>query len=487
MPFAAAGLLLGRALLLLAGFHVLPALFAWGYGEVTSLAAFAGGGLLTAFAGGLLSLTFRDMARGATKRDFLLCAILGLPLLSCFAALPMMLSGALPSLGAAAFEALSALTTTGASVIPDLERTSKAVLFWRALLAGLGGLAVIGFAIAVAPALDLGGASLTRNMLPHGEGERLTVRLRGVVRPLIPVYVGFIFACMLALWAAGMPAFDALCHALATLSTSGFSTRNDSIVAFQSPAVELVLIPFMILGALNFTFHWAFLHGRRGIYGADHETRGFFLLIGLGILVVFTGQLAHLHAAGESGFWNELRISVFTAVSAGTTTGFSGSMGAPLTLLGVYLMTALIFTGGSTGSTSGGLKVMRVILLIRHGLRELARLTHPRGVVVVRLNEKIVTDQALSGIWGLYVLFLAALAFLTIAFSATGADLSTSFFLSLSAITNSGPMILTLDPEFAGFPRLGTSGRGIYCIGMIVGRLEIMALLAALTTSFWRN
>lgn len=488
MPFAQVGFLLGRALLLLAAVEIMPLLVAWGHGERHAVRGFALGLLLSAFAGGLLLLTFRGNTRPAHKRDVLLFALIGWLVLAFFAAMPILITGAVPRFHDAYFEALSGLTTTGASILSDVESMPRAILIWRALLSALGGLIVIVLALVVTPVFNVGGAALTRNLLPEGEGESIPTRLRGVMRSLAPIYGLLILFCMLALTAAGMPFFDALCHAMGAISTSGFSTRNQSIAAFDSAAIEMVLVPFMLMGALNFTYHWALLKGRTRHLRRDHEVLGYLMLIGVGVLVVATGALAWLHARGVSfGLWESLRTALFTTVSAATTTGFAGAAAAPLTLLGVYVLTALVFAGGVTGSASGGLKIMRVILLIRHAGRELARLVHPRGVVVVRFNGAVVNDNALIGVWTLYILFLASIAFLSMAFAAVGADLSTSFFLSLSAITNSGPVISILDPVFAGFPALGPGAQWIYCIGMVLGRMETVAVLVVFSASFWRN
>lgn len=488
MPFAQVGLLLGRSLLLLAVAELVPLVVARIYGEANVVGGFAVGILLAAFAGGLLLLTFRGSTRPAHKRDFLLFALAGWLVLAFFAAMPILLSGAVLQFHAAYFEALSGLTTTGASILFDVENAPRGILIWRAMLSALGGLIVIVLALVVAPVFNLGGAALTRNLLPEGEGESIQTRLRGVMRSLAPIYGLLILFCLIALTAAGMPFFDALCHAMGAISTSGFSTRNQSVAAFDSAAIEMVLIPFMLLGALNFTYHWAVLKGRTRHFRHDNEVLGYLTLLGIGILVVFTGSLAYFHAHGEPfGVFESIRVALFSTVSAATTTGYTGGGAAPLSLLGVYTLTALAFAGGVTGSASGGLKIMRVLLMIRHAGRELARLVHPRGVVVVRFNGAVVNDGALIGVWNIYVLFLASLAFLTMAFAAVGADLSTSFFLSLSAITNSGPVISILDPAFAGFPVLGPGARWIYCVGMVLGRLETIVVLVVFSVSFWRN
>lgn len=488
MPFAQVGLLLGRSLLLLALVELVPLAVALLYGEANVARGFAVGILLAAFAGGLLLLTFRGSTRPAHKRDFLLFAFAGWLVLAFFAAMPLWLSGVVLRFPAAYFEALSGLTTTGASILFDVDNAPRGVLIWRALLSALGGLIVIVLALVVAPVFNVGGAALTRNLLPEGEGESIQARLRGVMRSLAPIYGLLILVCSIALAAAGMPFFDALCHAMGAISTSGFSTRNQSVAAFDSAAIEFVLIPFMLIGALNFTYHWAAIRGRMRHFRRDHEVLGYLLLLGIGILVVFTGTLAWLDVHGApSALFPSLRTALFSTVSAATTTGYVGNAAAPLSLLGVYMLTALVFAGGVTGSASGGLKIMRVLLLFRHAGRELARLVHPSGVVVVRFNGAVVNDSSLIGVWNIYVLFLASLAFLTIAFSAVGADLSTSFFLSLSAITNSGPVISILDPAFAGFPALGSGARWIYCAGMVLGRLETIAVLVVFSVSFWRN
>lgn len=488
MPFAQVGLLLGRSLLLLAIAELVPLAVALAYDEINVARGFALGIVLSAFAGGLLFLTFRGSTRPAHKRDFLLFALVGWVVLAFFAAMPILLSGTVLQFHAAYFEALSGLTTTGASILFDVENAPRGILIWRALLSGLGGLIVIVLALVVAPVFNVGGAVLTRNLLPEGEGESIQTRLRGVMRSLAPIYGLLILLCLIALTAAGMPFFDALCHAMGAISTSGFSTRNHSVAAFDSAAIEMVLIPFMLIGALNFTYHWALLKGRTRQFRRDNEVLSYLLLLGIGTLVVFTGTLAHLHAGGTQwGILESIRTALFSTISAATTTGYAGAAAAPLSLLGVYTLTALVFAGGVTGSASGGLKIMRVVLLVRHAARELARLVHPRGVVVVRFNGAVVNDNALIGVWNLYVLCLASLAFLTMAFAAVGADLSTSFFLSLSAITNSGPVISILDPVFAGFPVLGPGARWIYCAGMILGRLETIAVLVVFSASFWRN
>lgn len=486
-PLAGIGYLLSRALIYLALFHLFPILVALQSGEYGAAYAFIVAALLSAFGGGALTLAYRDVARPSRRRDAILLPVVGLPVLALFAGIGLRFAGATTGFGAAFFEALSGLTTTGASVIADVDAALRSVLAWRAMLEWLGGLIAIGYALAIAPSLDIGGAGLTNNVLPHGEGESMTARFRGILPPLIPIYTALTALCLVSLWIGGLPAFDALCHAMATLSSGGFSTRTGSLAAFNAPLAEVLAIPFMLAAAVNATYHWAALRGRFRAFATDRELRLLMLLIGLGALVIATGHLAQTAAAGAGDWLASLRAGLFSAVSAASTTGFVGSSSTPPTLLGVYVLSALVFAGGMTGSTAGGLKAMRVIILFRHAYRELSRLAHPSSVRAVRLNQRAVSEGTLLGVWTLYFAFLSSLALLVAAFTATGADLSTSFFLGLSAISNAGPIIYTLDPEFAGFPAVGTSGRAIYAVGMVVGRLEVMTILAVFAGWLWRD
>lgn len=479
--------LLGRALVLLALAHAVPVYVGFQSGERTVAFAFSMAAVVTGFVGGLLVFTYRDAARPFRRRDLILLPIISFPVLAFFAGISLRFCGTVPHLGEGFFEALSGLTTTGASVLANVETAPKAVLVWRAVLEWLGGLMVIALALVIAPVLGAGGARLTVNALPHGETDSLIERFRGVVPALLPVYMLMTFAALVALWIGGLPAFDAFCHAMATVSTGGFSTRSGSLAAFEAPWAEVLIMPFMVMAAMNGTYLWALSRGRYRQFLADREVWAFLILVALGALVVATGHMAHAAVTGFKGALDSIRAGLFAAVSAASTTGFTGHMSAPLTVVGVYTLSALVFVGGALGSAAGGMKTLRFVIMVRRSIRELQRMIHPSGARPVRVNKRLINEDTLLSVWCLYFLFLSSMAVFTVLFTATGATLSTSFFLSLTGLSNAGPIIYTLDANFAGFPALGGAARALYAVAMLVGRVELLALLTAFTAWFWRN
>lgn len=487
MPVSTIGFTLGRILLMFAAFFIMPALVSLAFGEGPVALAFIVGAILTAFAGGLMVFSYRGVAETPTKTEIVLLPLIGWVATAFFAGVPLALVGVAPTLFEAFFEGLSGLTTTGATVIEDVDGAPRGVLFWRALLQWLGGIATLAFALAIAPALNLGGARLINVALPHGESGSLPDRLKGVAEPLLPIYAALTFGCMAAYWAAGMPLFDAVCHAMSTLSSGGFSTRTDSLAAFSSPLIEVVTIPFMLLAATNFTYHWAVSRGRPQLYWRDPEIRLLLLFCLLAALAVLAGGLVRSHLSGGGpGILHDLRVAAVSAASAASTTGFVGSGEVPLTLFGVIALCVLLFVGGGMGSTAGGLKTMRLLVLMRHARCELARLAHPSGVVRLQYLKRKVEGHTLSGVWVVYFLFLAALAVTAIGFSAAGETLELAFYLALTALSNCGPIITALAPEFTGFHSLGSEGQVIYAVAMILGRIEIITVLAVFVPALWR-
>ncbi|RMF09150.1 MAG: TrkH family potassium uptake protein [Alphaproteobacteria bacterium] len=488
MPATNIGFTLGRILLLFAAFFLLPAVVSAGYGESETVLAFVAGAILTAFAGGLLMFSYRGVGGVPTKREIIVLPLVGWLAGGFFAGVPMALAGAAPSLFEGFFEGLSGLTTTGATIIEDVDGTPRGILFWRALLQWVGGIATLAFAIAIAPALDLGGARLINLALLHGEGGTLTDRLRGVAEPLLPVYVILSLLCAVLYWAAGMPLFDAVCHALSTVSSGGFSTRSESLAAFHAPLVELVAVPFMILAATNFTYHWATLRRRQFLYWRDPEIRLLGALFLIGVIAIVAGGLVQSHLSGGGpGLAHDLRVAVVSAASAASTTGFVASGEVPLTLFGVVALCALLFVGGGMGSTAGGLKAMRLLILMRHAGCELARLAHPSSIARLNYLQRKVAGHSLSGVWVVYFLFLVALALVAVGFAATGQNLETAFYLALTALSNAGPIMGALDPGFSGFHHLGDDALAVYVLAMTAGRIEIITALALLAPAIWRR
>ncbi len=472
---------------LLAGMSLImfiPALGALIADDIENARIFFNSAAVSGFFAGAMIISLRGKEVELTKRGSLLLIVLVWMVLPLFAAVPIYFSGAVFTPGKALFEAVSGFTTSGATVITRLDHQPAAILLWRALLQWLGGLYTIIAASGILAALGIGGLQLQYAAMPHGDGQTLFGRLRQVARALLGVYSALTILCFLGLWAAGMPIFDALCHAFSTISTGGFSTRDASIGAFNSPLVETVAAIFMILGAMNMALHWAAAHGRWRGYRLDPEARHLGIAILITALSIFAAlQLSEYKAGVNAAHW-----ALFNSASFLTTTGFwTGNIaGAPL-IIGLMLMVTVL-AGGATGSTSGGFKVMRIGLVMKQGWLELARLLSPNEVLLLRYGKAGVKDAQIAAVWTVFTVLTFLLAMGTLLIGLTGPNFEQSFAIAASAISNSGPAAGlffgdTVTP-YAGLPE---STRGLAMIGMIFGRMEVLTVLTLLSPAFWRG
>lgn len=438
---------------------------------------------LTGFFAGLLIISLRGKEVGLTKRASLLLIVLTWTVLPIFAAVPIYFSGVIFSPSKALFEAVSGLTTSGATVITHLDRQPAAILVWRALLQWLGGLYTVIAASGILALLGIGGLQLQYASMPHGDGQNLFGKLRQVARALLSIYAALSLFCFLAFWAAGMPIFDAFCHALSTVSTGGFSTRDASLGAFNSPMIDTVAAIFMILGAMNLTLHWAAANGRWRGYMVDPEARYLVVAVLFTVLMVFGILLASDYKSDVS----DLHWALLNGVSFVTTTGFwTGNIaGAPLTI-GLVLLVAIL-VGGATGSTSGGFKGMRVGLVIRQGWLELARLLSPNEVLRLRYAKAPVKDSQIAAVWAVFIGLSFVLALGTMLIALTGPNFEQSFAIAAAAISNSGAAAALFFAEpITPYAALSEATRALVMIGMIVGRMEVLTLLTLLSPAFWR-
>ncbi len=486
MAFATIFRILGWLLVFFAGTLGLPVFAALAFDELQLAWAFLGSGGLAMFAGGALIITTRGAPRRRVGRGeaFLLAALTWL-VLAAFGALPFLfgLPGTPPV--DAFFEALSGLTTTGATVFPNLDDMPRALLFWRALLQWQGGLATIGFALGILTVHGLAGEQIFQGTIPLGASDNLAVRLVLTLRSVWWIYLGLTVACGIGLAAVGMPAFDALCHAMATVSSGGFSTRDGSIGAFASPAVELVAVLFMVLAATNFAVHWAALHGRWRAPGQDPEFR---FLVATGAIAGITAGLFLLGANFEDG-WSAIGHGLFNAVSAITTTGFAVTPAAgwhmPSGL--VVLLLALMLIGGSGASSGGGMKIARLLLLFKIGNRELARLAHPHGIVSLKYAGRPVQEPALRAAWSYFMLYLLVLALVVAALGGVGLDFQAALTAGASALTNTASPLLAPAMGEASYAAFPVGGKLVLAAAMLAGRLELFTLLALLSPAFWQR
>ena len=484
MSFATAFSILGWLLAVLGVAMAAPAATGLVYGETAAATAFALSAALTVFVGGALIIAARAPDVREVRREAFAAAVLVWVVGPAFAAIPLAVLGATESVLSAYLEAVSGLTTTGGTVLADLDSAARSVLLWRGLLQWLGGIGTVVLVIVHLSHLGIGGMQLYSSALVHGEQDPLTTRLRHAATSLIGVYAALTLACMVALWLTGLTIFDAVTLALSTLSTGGFSPRDGGVGAYASRAVEAVLVVFMILGAANFSGHWLALRGRGlGHYWRDPELTMFLVAAAVAAALM----AAALAALGNTRILESAWFGVFHAVSALSTTGFVTGEGLTWPTFVPVLLVALMLIGGSTGSTAGGLKIMRVVLLARLARREMERLTHPHGVVPFNYGGKVVDDGTRRGIWAVFFALVFTFAALTLALGVVGMDFSAAAFAAAAAVTNTAPMTATMMEGSANYASAGESTKALLAAGMILGRLEFLSVLVLLNPLFWRR
>ncbi|MBL4802547.1 MAG: TrkH family potassium uptake protein [Emcibacter sp.] len=481
------GNIIGYMLMALGFCELLPIVVALVAEEESLILSFFISALFTVFIGGALVISFQNPKDRASRHEIIMLMVVVWFALPLFAALPFMITGFMTKLADAYFEASSALTTNGASLVSNLDIVPTTILFWRSLLQWLGGILVFVMAIAILPLSSIGGMDLFRSLLPHGEGDDLLARIRYAFTPLFNIYLGMTTVCVIFLIASGMSGFDAMLVAMATLSSGGFTSQGMSAVNSMSGLTEFILIPFMIFAATNMTFHRAFLsEGRIRIYRRDPEVLLFLIILVVAIFFIFLA-MAFSTNMEDVGMLEKAGIAVFTAVSSMTTTGFLPDHATSMPLTVVVICMILLFVGGTTGSTAGGFKILRISLIKRHADKEVSRLIYPHGITPVSFGDQVVTHDTLISIWTVLFIFVAALAVITILFAGLGFDLQTSLGLSSTGLFSAGGLIPLISPDFVGYHSLSYAGKWLSSFSMILGRLEVIALLVFLMPSYWKN
>lgn len=383
----------------------------------------------------------------------------------------------------AVFESISGLTTTGATVIIGLDQLPRSILFYRQELQWLGGMGIIVLAVAVLPMLGVGGMQLFRAEVPGPmKDSKLTPRITETAKALWYIYLWMTATCGLAYWWAGMTPFDAIGHAFSTVAIGGFSTHDQSIGYFNNPAIELIAVAFMTLAGMNFNLHFVVLRRQDlRIYLQDSELRLYLAVL----LIVSLITIITLYETQTYHTWSESILKgLFQAVSIGTTTGFATAEFYHWpAFIGILLLLAS-FIGGCAGSTGGGIKVIRFLLLIKQGLREIERLIHPNAQIPVRVGGKSVNHRIVDAVWGFFSLYVASFTLMYLLLAATGLDLVTAFSSVAACINNLGPGLAAVGPHYAD---LNDTAKWILCIAMLLGRLEIFTLLVLLSPAFWRH
>jgi len=455
---------------------------AWNADEAQT--AFTAALVITFGAGLAIWLPVRDRRRDLRLRDGFVVVVMFWTVLGLTGALPFLLSPH-PEVSAtdAVFEAISGLTTTGATVIVGLDQLPMSILYYRQQLQWLGGMGIIVLAVAVLPMLGIGGMQLYRAETPGPmKDSKLTPRITETAKALWYIYLALTIACALAYWLAGMGWFDAMGHAFSTVAIGGFSTHDQSMGYFDSTLIEMVAVVFMFISGINFSLHFVAWRRRSAEgYLADSEFRFYTLLIiGTTVLVWIVLYFSHTYETLGAAFTDGL----FHAVSIATTAGFTTAEFYNWPGFVAMLLLFSSFVGGCAGSTGGGIKVIRFLLLIKQGLREIVRLVHPNAQIPVRIGGKSISPRVVEAVWGFFALYVASFIVMYLAIALTGVDLMTAYSAVAACINNLGPGLAGVGAHYAD---LNDAAKWILCFAMLLGRLEIFTLLVLLTPAFWRR
>lgn len=434
--------------------------------------------------GVLLWLPVKNVKQDLRLRDGFIVVVLFWFVLSVSGSLPLILSEQLHiSVTDAVFESVSGLTTTGATVLTELDTLPHSILFYRQELQWLGGMGIIVLAVAVLPMLGVGGMQLYKAETPGPiKDNKLTPRITETAKALWYIYLSLTVSCALAYWFAGMNVFDAISHSFSTVAIGGFSTHDESLGYFDSAAIDVVAIVFMFLGGVNFALHFlVFRSWNLKSYLKDTEFKVYFsVLFIVSIVAVTYLQITE----STDSFEESLLQGVFHTVSIGTTTGFAASEYYLWPTFLPVLLLFVSFIGGCAGSTGGGMKVIRVILLLKQGMREMMRLIHPNALVMVKIGKKPVADSVIDAVWGFFATYVAVFVIMMLLLMASGLDQITSFSAVAATLNNLGPGLGDVAANYAG---INDFSKWVLSIGMILGRLEIFTLLVLLTPAFWRK
>jgi trk system potassium uptake protein TrkH len=445
--------------------------------------AFILGFLLTLFAGFVSWMPVRHYQGELRTRDGFVITVLFWLVLGLAGSIPIHLApAATVTYTDSFFESFSALTTTGATVVTGLDNLPKSLLFYRQQLQWMGGMGIIVLAVAVLPMLGIGGMQLYRTETPGPvKDTKLTPRITETAKALWYIYLALTIACALGYWAAGMSLFDAIAHSFSTVAIGGFSTHDASIGYFDSVAVEMVAVVFMVLSVANFGLHFiAWRYRSIKQFMLDPEYRFFIVILLIFVMMTtVTLMLTQTYSTGES-----LRYGLFESVSLLTTTGYGAADFAAWPLYLPFFLILASFIGGCAGSTAGGIKVIRTMLLLKQGLREIKRLIHPAGVFPIKIGKRPVGDRVIEAVWGFFSMYILIYGLILFALLATGMDFVTSWSAVAASLNNLGPGLGDVAENYASIPDMA---KWVLCFAMLLGRLEIFTLLVLFSPHFWRS
>jgi len=426
----------------------------------------------------------RNFKGDLRPREGFLIVVLFWIVLASFSAIPLLLlNNPNLSVADAFFESFSGLTTTGATILTKIDGLPHALLFYRQQLQWLGGMGIIVLAVAVLPMLGVGGMQLYRAETPGPvKDSKMTPRIADTAKHLWYIYLGLTIACTLSYWLAGMSFFDAICHAFSTIAIGGFSTHDLSMGYFNSPLINFVCVIFLLIAGVNFALHFAVLHSRSlKNYFYDPEFKVFLSIQLVITLICFTVLLST--GTFSDGF-EAFNHALFQSVSISTTAGFATTSFSEWPTLLPILLIFSSFIGGCAGSTGGGMKVVRVLLLYLQGLRELNKLVHPRAIFSIKLGNKALPNRVVEAIWGFFSAYAAVFVVCMLLLLAAGMDDISAFTAVAACLNNLGP---GLGEVAANFSNINDFSKWVLIVAMLFGRLEIFTLLVLFTPAFWRS
>ena len=476
---------LGALLALFAAYYVLPVATALAYGEMAELWVFLqSAGLTLAVGLALLLLTRRHRAELKPRDGYLLVSVSWLSVTAA-AALPLMLGEPHLQFTDAYFESMSGFSTTGATVINGLDGLPHTVNLWRHSLHWLGGMGIIVLAVAVLPLLGVGGMQMYRAETPGPvKDAKLTPRITETAKALWFVYAGITVACAAALMLAGMPIFDAICHAFSAMALGGFSTHDASIAYFNSPAIEIVLMIFMVIAAINFSTHFvAIRRGDLGAYRRDPEARWVVIWLAVSILLL---TVVVYRAGLFDSYEATLRQVAFMTISMATTTGFVTADYSYWPIFASMWMLFLTCVIPCTGSTGGGIKMFRALILIKQCFREMFLLVHPQAVAPLRIGGQVVASRIAFSVLAFIFVYFMSVVVLTFAQLLTGMDFISAFTAVVSSINNTGPGLGKVGPA-NNYASLSDTQTWICTLAMFLGRIELFTFLLLFSRTFWRK
>ena len=472
--------ILGFLLIFLAGAMLVPIPFSIYYGD-GDFTAFLLSMVITLSAG-LLAFKTTKLDQDLRPKEGFAVVTFAWVCFSVFGTLPFLFSGAIPAFTDAMFETVSGFTTTGSSIVDNIEAMPHGVLFWRSLTHWIGGMGIIVLSLAVLPFLGVGGMQLFEAEMPGPMVTKLAPRIAETARLLAGVYVLLSALLVVFLIAGGMNFFEALCHSFGTMATGGFSTRNASLGAYQSTFIRYVVICFMLLAGANFSLHYRFLRGDFRAHLRNAEFRLFLLIVVVSTLLIgIDTHHDNYRTVGETA-----ERSLFQVVSILTTTGFATANYVEWSSSSQLLLFAMMFIGGCAGSTSGGMKIMRIHILLELVLTEVVRLIHPRAVLPVRLGGVVVPRAVVTKVLGFSLLFVAIFVVGVLVMAAIGLDLSTAMGAVAANLGNIGPGLGKVGPA-DNYAQIPLAGKWVLSLLMLIGRLEIFTVIVLFSPAFWQK